>query len=1155
MVIQISSKRGQACQRSVPYAIPLREPNIRVAERVGTQAVSQPHRNWPWAVVGTGTVLLALAASIRLTHMFSHGRTNDEITQPSSTQFASSPIPRLPEAPAGNEHKESSQDSAPLKSTTPGKSATPRDGHGKNSADAQLPLRTATTGSVGGGGQPTAVLGDEEAPAVPPRQRETVIHATAIFGSPVGVGKVEMLFRDDQCPAWNADLPLCVDDLQHRVRFPAVDVIVREPNGGSPHRIRHAVAYFLFLGREPLTMRVASPGSTWVESYTIHPLDSVRDGREVLRGWSLAYGRHAKDASGPAGFVRQLTWRVLSRRLSLGERPYPAGVLKDRPMAALEKSFERSLSTLLGIDSLLLAVPDVPDADAPQWREEAKLPLPVPMNLPEVQIPPSARKTPIEKLAFQVPQDCFYVRCQRTGHLAWLRGFITAWGGNLQDIISLPVLDYGVRVRLEEQLALGLQRSQELGIDETIDDMALVGADFFFQEGAAVGVVFQAQVAPRLHSILQQQRKDVKLRHASAQETTLNIDGHKVEALTTADNSVRSFYTVKGDFHFVTNSLRLLKQFLAIDGGQGSLGHLAEYRYAREQQQADQEWHRILIYLSDPFFRRLATPHYRIELLRRAQSLAEMHEFAVASRVATSLGQKGATAETLVAMGYLPPTFARRDNDVRIAVVNNHVVDLVRGRRGMFLPIPDIQLQTATQSELSAYEAFATQYQQQWGRVDPLTVTLGSKQDVGQTSEHVLVRIQITPYARQRYAFFTRHLGPPTTEHVQSVDGDVLRVDAALRDSGGKPYQAHLALQDQNVTYRIENGRLVRTDSPENVPFSTTNQYVAVTPGGTDGLRLVHQFVTDLQHGPNTAGASVLSPNVRPLLGLLAFLLGADSSRFFSEAFATDVQFDNSLEWSIFARDKQIRQQVRPQLQTTHARNPAQVRLALSDPNRASVGPYLHAYAYLASRQASGLATQMLNDLTGHFGMSPQQGLETVHWIFDAAPVCPLKGSFKWTEAEPCGFWTSSAWHELSVFELQEVPSEYRFPFLDWLRGATVEFALTGTTLSADVALQVKQESAGLAPANPLTTADNGGHPPVRPADVNDASEPLSPGDQVVVSVDHASLRIGAHVEMKFPRDTTLTVIEVRGDWVGVLGFPQGMARRGWVHSRELVRR
>ena len=157
-----------------------------------------------------------------------------------------------------------------------------------------------------------------------------------------------------------------------------------------------------------------------------------------------------------------MTLRVLARRLSLGEQPFPTGVLKERPMAALENTFERSLSTLLGIDSLLLAVPEIGDTDAPQWQDKAALPLPPPMNLPAVQLPESVSDWPMEKLASHVPQDCFYARCRRVSNLAWMRGFLTAWGGNLHDIVSRPVLDYAVRARLEEQLALSLERSQAL---------------------------------------------------------------------------------------------------------------------------------------------------------------------------------------------------------------------------------------------------------------------------------------------------------------------------------------------------------------------------------------------------------------------------------------------------------------------------------------------------------------------------------------------------------------------------------------------------------------------------------------------------------------------------------------------------------------------
>ena len=347
----------------------------------------------------------------------------------------------------------------------------------------------------------------------------------------------------------------------------------------------------------------------------------------------------------------------------------------------------------------------------------------------------------------------------------------------------------------------------------------------------------------------------------------------------------------------------------------------------------------------------------------------------------------------------------------------------------------------------------------------------------------------------------------------------------------------------------------MRSDAPHNIPFSTTNQYVAVTPAGFEGLNLVRQFVTDLQHGPTAATASATTLNVHPLVGLLAFFLGTDTNRLISAAFVSDAVASTS-QWSIFSRDQQIRERVLPQLQTTRATDPAQVRLAIMDPNRAAVGDYLHAYAYLASREASGLVVQMLNDLTGHFALTPQQGLPTAQRIFEATPVCPLKGTLKWTEAKPCGFWTSSAWQESSPVDVKKVPSDYRFPFLNWLRGANVECALTGTTLSADVRLEVMQRSAGSPAQGPLRKVDAEDSAKVSAGTLAtaEASSPIAPGDQVVVTTDRASLRIGTRTEMELPRDTTLSVIDVRGNWIGVWGLRQGKAVRGWIHRRELAR-
>ena len=254
-------------------------------------------------------------------------------------------------------------------------------------------------------------------------------------------------------------------------------------------------------------------------------------------------------------------------------------------------------------------------------------------------------------------------------------------------------------------------------------------------------------------------------------------------------------------------------------------------------------------------------------------------------------------------------------------------------------------------------------------------------------------------------------------------------------------------------------------------------------------------------------------------------------------------------------RDRQIRQQVLPDLRTVTAPQPAQVRLTLADANQAEVGNYLHASAYLAARAASGLTAQTLNDLAGHFGMPPQQAPMLMQRIFEATPACPLQGTFAWRPATSGGCWASSAWHEPSIFELKEVPAGYRFPFLDWLRGATVEFSLTDATLAADVTLTVRNEPAGRSVPVSVENdvADDGAQPQADMGTTAGDELSIAPGDPLIVNVDRAAMQIGTRTVMELPRHTSLVAIEVRGDWVGVWGFRDGQAARGWIHRRDVL--
>ena len=80
-----------------------------------------------------------------------------------------------------------------------------------------------------------------------------------------------------------------------------------------------------------------------------------------------------------------------------------------------------------------------------------------------------------------------------------------------------------------------------------------------------------------------------------------------------------SFQTA-GPFHLVTNCERLVNRFFEAGKGDHSLANLEEFRYARGQFPSEQQ--DTFLYLSDPFFRNLATPAYRIESLRRMRSAA-----------------------------------------------------------------------------------------------------------------------------------------------------------------------------------------------------------------------------------------------------------------------------------------------------------------------------------------------------------------------------------------------------------------------------------------------------------------------------------------------------------------------------------------------------
>ena len=139
----------------------------------------------------------------------------------------------------------------------------------------------------------------------------------------------------------------------------------------------------------------------------------------------------------------------------------------------------------------------------------------------------------IEPLARHVPAECFYLRCGSFANFQWLRTTVETWGGNLRDLVAIRGLDYDIRGRLEHQLALRETALSKLLGDAVIADVAIIGTDTFFREGAAVGVLFQARNSAGLAAAIGSQRQEALKADRNVSEK--NRRNHRPQGLAAGD--------------------------------------------------------------------------------------------------------------------------------------------------------------------------------------------------------------------------------------------------------------------------------------------------------------------------------------------------------------------------------------------------------------------------------------------------------------------------------------------------------------------------------------------------------------------------------------------------------------------------------------------
>jgi len=891
-----------------------------------------------------------------------------------------------------------------------------------------------------------------------PLRAEGPIDIEAVAGQPFGVGRITFDLPDEMLPEPLGAEGIGLSEKDGRVFYPSIDSPafgnklmkefldnnlplisggpVRQEVGGLLRGIfdrpPRTTVYFLFRGSEPL--HVSLQLRKTVELTVVPQAAATAPGagrvrrnipavhRRLLQLWWKQYARVPwmlqPKPDYPPVLDNYLT-ATLARRLNL-QLP------ESKQIASAYTGLHKEIGFNLGTESIRMAMQQDRILGLNNLEEPADQSLPDPLSPPELQTREPAADVKVEPIAMRVPTECFYVRFGSFANFLWLQDTLAKWGGDAQNLIALRGLDRGMSRHIEKELVLKQTVLSRMLGDTVIADVAIIGTDMFFREGASYGILFHAKNNLGLSASLMQQRQE-RIKAGGVTEQKVTIDGQSVSYLTSPNGAVRSYYVVSGDFHFVTTSKSLVARFLATASGTGSLGASKEFRHARSITPISRN-DTIWLYASDAFFRNITSPHYRVEMARRLQAVSDIDLVQLARLAAAGDGKPGDTIEQLKSASILPPEFGPLPDGSRVVLNGADVHDSRRGWRGAFLPVLDMPVGNVTRAEVSEYNKFSEYYRANWGRMDPIIAGV-KRTTIGGNREQVVVDVLMSPFAPQHFQALKQQLGPADDQQFAPVAGNMATLEVVM--SYGRLFGGLCDMTPSNVGPPGEPGAPPGPPAP---PAAMPLLQLA----GFGQLRdlLVGYVGTTGELGP-LAILNIGMPESDPA-GYAVSRLGGWRR-----------QYEGL---TVFSFQHQVLGDVVPQLRFEKAARPAQVRLKVGDLSNARIKPVLNDLGYARTRETSLGNLRLLHALNQQLHVPLAACRDTAERLLDTKMICPLGGKYVLREtAEEPPRWTSTALQPVPSGGLLKIhaPKGYLSPPLSWFRGLDLDATMTEKTVSA----------------------------------------------------------------------------------------------------------
>ena len=781
-------------------------------------------------------------------------------------------------------------------------------------------------------------------------------------------------------------------------------VLGAEAGGGSSP----VTIYFLFRGTEPFTLTVATPRGQQIR---VSPIAQPRGHRRLMRAWwrnySAAAQRRRQQGDYPPLIETYLT-TVLGQRLGL--RP----PLLERLVNSERRSIfgNRSLRLLLNVESIRLEALRESLSPSSSNRLAADQPIPPDIRWSTAAVADAADDVAIEPIAAHVPEECFYVRFGSFENYLWLRELLDEYGGDMSRMVTARGHDAGLNRRLQDQLGLEESTLAKLFGGQVISDVAMIGRDTYMREGAAFGILFEARNSALLTTDLVKQRLEAveRMKEDGAEMTELEIAGQPASLAATTDNRLRSFYVADDKYHLVTTSRAIAERFLEVGRGIRPLAATPAFRLARQRMPLERE-DTVFVYLSPGFFRGLMSPQYQIELRRRLRC----HRFGSVGHgtMGGRVEQRDDSQPRLLAAGLLPRDISRRPDGSRPMRSAGRWIDSLRGGRGSFLPIPDVELTGVTANEAAEYRQTAAFHQSQWDQMDPLIIALKRFAGEKEGRERLRLEARMQPFQRKKYGLVTSVVGPPSQTQLRSDPEDILSVQLVLQ--GGllqpnvEPHLLFLGLRDASVPLDGGRNSLLRT-------------------------------LMILRSAPAYLGAW-------PQLGLLELLgLGTTpDQQGFSQLPLGLWRRQTPDGFSVLSFDPAILEAAVPKIALERSDHHAQARVRVGDLAQSQVRPWLNALGFQRAYDTSVGNTRLLHTVTQQLGVPPDQAKDVAESILDVNLVCTLDGEYELREtAEGSLFWASTGWPDVqSASSAGNVsPPEYTAPVLQWFHGLDADLVM-----------------------------------------------------------------------------------------------------------------